>query len=242
VPNAKLVTLLSLGPFLALALAIPALLWVPYDNTGTPDAANAHFLALAVTVLDVLAPFAYSAYRMSAVQPSPANAAVVAGYFLALNALVTAGLLLCTYFGLSYGIFWSAQALTWALVAILWFAGNLVAESASAREDAATVVRLRRQGLIDGFEDLTRRYPAGDDAARNTLFSLAARIIEELRYYPTQELPASPNGPFARVAQWRLALESYLAGQTSPGPASVAPTALIAEAGAVVSSLADYKR
>jgi hypothetical protein len=238
--NAK--GLIVIGAALALAIGLLGVQWVPYGDTGTPDASEKHFLALSVTLLDVLAVFFYAALRSSAASRQTSFSGITAGYFLGMNALLTLTLLVRTYFGMSYPLFWSLQGVQWALVLALLFAGDHVGQLAASREENAKIASLRKESLIADIDNMCRRFPAGDDTARKLLLSLARKLVEELRFYPNQEIPVAAGNPFGRVAQWRIAVEAFLGSPSDKGTTTVAPPELVAEAGAIASALAGYKR
>lgn len=238
--NAK--SLVVIGAAFASAIGLLGVLWVPYGDTGTPGASERHFLALGVTLLDVFAVFFYGAFRCVTASRQPTFSGITASYFLGFNALFTLGLFVRTYVGLSYSVFWGLQAIQWALVLGLLFAGDQVGRLAAGRDSNAKLASLRRESLIAELEDMRRRFPAGDDDTRKALLSLAAKLVEELRYYPNQEVPVAAGNPFGRVVQWRLGAEAFLGSPYSAGPTTAVPAELVAEAGAIASALAGYKR
>ncbi len=234
--------LILLGAAAAAALGVLGVLWLPYGDVGTPVASNMHFFALVVAIINLFAPFAHGAYRLSTKTKGGATSGVIVGYILAVNTLITLGLFIQTYYGLSYAFFYAAQAVQWVAVLVLGVAGNTVGHNAGTREQAAKIVSIRKQSLIDALQHLGRSFPVSEDAGKKAVNESAKKIIEELKYFPSQEIPATPNSPFGRVATWRLSAESYLSNPLPIEPTSRALHDLIVEAGSIISALASYKR
>lgn len=237
-------TLVFLGTVVALALGVTALIWIPYGDTGTPEAANNHFFALAAALTAVLIPFFYAAYLASAVSPPPRYSGMMATYFLGLNAFITIGFFFRTYFSLGYSVFWTAQVLQWALLLILLIAVNYVGRTSENREGTASLASARKESIVAELQAMRGRFPPGDNLARQTLVSLAEKIVEELRYFPNQEIPATA-APFGRVTKWRVAVESFFStpsGQSSETISQAAPHELVVEASSIASALAGFKR
>jgi hypothetical protein len=236
--NAKV--LILIGTAVAIVLCAVGIVWVPYSDTGTPEAANHHFLALGITLLDVFALFVYGAFRSSQRKHQNSYSGITTSYFLSINAFLTLSLFARTYFGMHYLIFWSLQGLQWAAVSTLWFAGNHLGQVSGERDSQATIARIRKQSLIDELETMRRRYPAGDDVSRRTLLSLASKLEEELRYFPNQNVTVTAGNPFSRVMHWRAAVENYLIASPNVVPPS-APHDLVVEAGSIVNALAGHR-
>jgi hypothetical protein len=233
--------LIMLGTAAAAALGVLGVLWLPYADAGTPAASHMHFFALAVTIINLFAPFAHGAYRLSTKTKGETTSGVIVGYFLAANTLITFFLFIQTYFGLSYAFFYGAQVVQWVVVLILGVAGNTVGSNAGTREQAAKIVSIRKQSLIDGLQQLGRSFPAGEDAGKKAVIESAKKIIEELKYFPSQEIRITLSSPFGRIATWQLSAESYLRNSVPSEPTPSALHSLNVEAGSIISALASYK-
>ncbi len=242
--NVQSRTLVLLGTAVSLALGVIALNWVPYGDSGTPEAANNHFFALAAAVIAVLLPFFYAAYLASAVSPPPRYSGMMATYFLGLNAFITIGFFFRTYFASGYSAFWTAQVLQWALLLVVLVAANYVGRTSENREEGAKLASARKESIVAELQAMRCRFPPGDNLARQTLVSLADKIVEELRYFPNQEMPVTASS-FGRVTKWRVAVESFFStpsAHSSETISQAAPHELIVEATSIASALAGFKR
>jgi hypothetical protein len=237
--------LIFLGFVLAIGCAVLGFAWLPYADSGVREPAHYHFLALGATLLGILLPFLEAARRASCAPDRQGYSATVSGWFLSCSAVLTLGLFAATYHGLGYAVFWSVQVLQYGLLAVVLGFGRQVGRQAGARETDAAVLQRRRDGAIAELQQLALQFgpAAARLPARAALLGAAQAMAEELRYVSTFGIPADAHGSvFGRAARWRLAAESALGAE--PAGASDAPghAQLLAEASAIIRSLAGAKR
>ncbi len=241
--SAKL--LLLLGFVAALLVAALGVIWVPYEDTGLPEPGTYHLLALAVAVASVLLPFADAAWRAAMAQRGGAYTSIVNAYFLGASAVVTLTLLVGTYAGLSYSVFWTMQLIQYASLAIVLALGGHVGKTAGEREADADVVRHRKESAINDLESLSQRYPVNADADPSRVKVLRALnlLIEELRFLPNHGVGADALGIFGRTAKWKIAADRFLStvGERAPEMNHPMPEDILTEAASISRDLSTWK-
>ncbi len=241
--SAKL--LMLLGLVAASMVAALGVIWVPYVDTGLPEPRTYHALALAAAVFSVLLPFLGAARRAAVAQRGTAYSSIINAYFFASSAGLTLALLVGTYAGLSYPVFWTAQIMQYALLAIVLLVGANVGKSASERDTDADVVRRRKESAINDLESLNQRYRsnANADPSRAKVLKALNLLIEELRFLPNHGVGADALGIFGRTAKWKIAADNFLSaigesGQEMQGPI---PEDILTEAASISRALSNWK-
>ena len=236
--------LIIIGFISALAVGILGIIWRPYVDAGTSTPAVNHFFSLSITLLAIMLPFFDAARRAAAPNKKSAYSAIISSYFLVWNAAITLLLLISTYMGFGYPLFWSMQAIQLVLfVAILAF-GNLIGQHLSERETDANLLRRRKESAIRDLEDLRQRHQPIASPKHATILAAVDSLLEELRFLPNHGVLADAGGIFGRTAKWRIAVDCFLLsndGQSDHEQHDHFPQHLQTEASSIKRALSSWK-
>lgn len=241
--------ILFFGAIVSLAIVVLSWLWVPYGDTGTSDAAIAHFSAAGGTILVVLACFGYMSWQamtkgtMSSEKSYPQ---IVMSYFLVAAVIVTSLLFVRTYAGLSYKVFWTTQIIQYCALLGIWMVTGYVGRSSDGREGTARVTGYRKQSAADELDNVVSRLASFESGEAKALLKAVGSVREELKF-----LPNYVDGPFAaeifpslrawidRATDAASLLPRSVESGSTPDPRCIA---LVEEAASLRRKIASWKR